>query len=296
MNQYLSTVHIRSSVRLLILAIVLSSGVACAQQAAPPYEGYADLPGVRIFYKDTGGAGEPVVFMHAATGNLLFWEHQIPAFTAAGYRMIMYDRRGWGRSIVDTSTGTQPGTAADDLIALLDHLDLDRVHIVATAAGGSITWDFALAYPERVISMVISTNNGRVDEPEYRALVASLRPEGFDELPPEFRELGPSYRATNPEGTRHWLELEELSRPEGPLMDTQPLKNRLTFDLISTVETPVLVIRGGADIASPAPLHRYFTERVDSAEVLVIPDAGHSAYWETPEIFNQAVLDFIGKN
>jgi pimeloyl-ACP methyl ester carboxylesterase len=143
--------------------------------------------------------------------------------------------------------------------------------------------------------MVISTNNGRVDEPEYRALVSSLRPEEFDDLPPEFREIGPTYRATNPEGTRRWLELEELSRPEGPLMDTQPLKNRLTFDLLETIETPVLVIRGGADIASPAPLHRYFTERVKNAEVLVVPDAGHSVFWERPDIFNNAILEFIGK-
>src|SRR5437763_10438839 len=93
-------------------------------QPATAHEGYAELPGVRIWYKDTGGSGVPVVFMHAATGSSQVWEHQIPAFTAAGYRFIAYDRRGWGRSVID-STGPQPGTAADDLQALMGYLSID---------------------------------------------------------------------------------------------------------------------------------------------------------------------------
>jgi pimeloyl-ACP methyl ester carboxylesterase len=78
-------------------------------------------------------------------------------------------------------------------------------------------------------------------------------------------------------------------------MDTQPLRNRLTFTLLETVQTPVLIIRGGSDLASPAPLSKYFSDRVKTAETLVVPDAGHSVHWEEPEIFNKAVLDFIGK-
>src|SRR5262245_3696258 len=64
-------------------------------------EAYAGLPGVRIWYVDSGGSGEPVVFMHAATGSVRVWEYQIPPFTQAGYRFIAYDRRGWGRSVID---------------------------------------------------------------------------------------------------------------------------------------------------------------------------------------------------
>lgn len=263
-----------------------------AQAQAPAREGYAELPGVRIWYRDTGGSGDPVVFMHASTGSSRVWEHQIPAFTAAGYRLIMYDRRGWGRSEV-IPRGPQPGTAADDLAELLDHLGIDSAHIVATAAGGSITWDFLLSYSGRVRSAVIANNSGRVEDLEYRELVEGLRPPQWDDLPAVFRELGPAYRATNPEGTRRWIELEHLSRPPGPLMETQPLKLPLTFARLEGILAPVLVIRGGADLASPAPLHRYFTERVGNAEVLVVPDAGHSVFWERPEVFNRAVLAFI---
>src|SRR5262252_6524280 len=101
----------RPILALLIFGACLS---AQTQRTVTEHEGYANLPGVRIWYKDTVGSGVPVVLMHAATGSSRVWEHQIPALVAAGYRVIAYDRRGWGRSVID-STGPQPGTAADDL-------------------------------------------------------------------------------------------------------------------------------------------------------------------------------------
>src|SRR5262245_47579275 len=92
-------------------------------------EDHADLPGVRLWYRDSGGNGVAVVFMHSATGSSQVWEHQIPVFTQAGYRFIAFDRRGWGKSTADLS-GPQPGTAADDLLALMNHLRVDRFHVV----------------------------------------------------------------------------------------------------------------------------------------------------------------------
>src|SRR5262245_17050480 len=100
-----------------------------AQTSPAVRETYAELSGVRLSYVDSGGTGVPVVFVHAATGSSRVWEHQIPAFTAAGYRVITYDRRGFGRSAIDPK-GVQPGTAADDLLGLLNHLGIDRLHLV----------------------------------------------------------------------------------------------------------------------------------------------------------------------
>ena len=280
----------------ILLTVSAATGFAGSVLAqAPAREAHADLPGVRIWYQDTGGMGVPIVLMHAGTGSSRVWEHQTPGFTAAGYRVIAYDRRGWGRTVVDPS-GPQPGTAADDLQQLMDFLGVDRFHIVATAAGGTIAWDYVLSYPQRVRSMVVANNTGRVDDKVYRDHVDSLRPPTFDELPVEFREVGPSYRATNPEGTRRWLELESISRPEGPVMENQPLKSRLTFELLETVQTPVLLIGGGADLLAPAPLQRYYSDRVRSAESLVVPDGGHSIFWEQPDVFNRAVLEFIKRH
>src|ERR1700693_5111686 len=122
-------------------------------------ESYAELPGARIFYIDTGGSGVPVVFLHAATGSSRVWEYQIPAFTARGYRVIAYDRRGFGRSVIDPA-GPQPGTGADDLQSLMQQLGVDRFHLVGTAAGAFVALDFALSFPQRLRSLVVANSIG----------------------------------------------------------------------------------------------------------------------------------------
>ena len=93
--------------------LTLGLWTAFQQQTPPAREAYAEIGGARIWFKDTGGTGVPVVFLHAATGSVRSWEKQYPVFTAAGYRVIAFDRRGWGRTTVQT--GTPSGTAADDL-------------------------------------------------------------------------------------------------------------------------------------------------------------------------------------
>ena len=72
---------------------------------------FADLPGVRLWYVDTG-AGTPLVLLHANTGTVEAWQFQIGVFAKAGWRVIAFDRRGWGKSTADPLTGDQPGTVA----------------------------------------------------------------------------------------------------------------------------------------------------------------------------------------
>src|SRR5260370_885145 len=99
--------------------------------AVSAHEAYAGLPGVRIFYEDTGGSGVPVVFLHAATGSSRVWEYQIPAFTAAGYRYIAFDRRGWGRTAIGPAP-PPPGTGAHDPQNLIGHPGIDPLPFVGT--------------------------------------------------------------------------------------------------------------------------------------------------------------------
>jgi len=267
------------------------------QQAdAVPRGAYAELPGVRLWYLDSGGAGAPVVFLHAATGTTQAWEHQIRPFVAAGYRFIAYDRRGHGRSIVD-KTAPQPGTAADDLQALMGHLGVDRFHVVGTAAGGIASLDYALAFPQRLRSLVVANSIGGVQDEDYLALGRRIRPAPqFDALPADFRELGPSYRAANPEGTRRWNELERLSHPDGSAPAPPPTRNRLTFQRLETIRTPTLLLTGDADLWAPPAVMRLLAAHIMHAETAIVPDSGHSAYWENPEAFNRLVLAFIGKH
>ena len=84
-----------------VVAGLMSLGLMTAGAQAPPREAHADLPGVRLWYTDTGGRGVPVIFVHAATGSSRVWEYQLPAFTSGGYRVVTYDRRGFGRSASD---------------------------------------------------------------------------------------------------------------------------------------------------------------------------------------------------
>ena len=258
-------------------------------------EMYAALPGVRLFYRDAGGRGTPVVFMHSATGSSEVWEHQIPAFTKAGYRFIAFDRRGWGRSVADR-TGAQPGTAADDLLALMDHLSIDRFHLVGTAAGGFVAVDFTLSFPTLLRSVVIANSIGGVQDEDYLELGRRLRPPEFTAMPAEIRELGPSYRAANPEGTRRWIEFEHTSRPEGQRAPAQPMRNRVTFSLLETIKVPTLLLTSDADMFAPPPILRRFAARIKQAESVIVPEAGHSSYWEQPDLFNRAVLTFIRKH
>jgi pimeloyl-ACP methyl ester carboxylesterase len=258
-------------------------------------EAYATVPGAKIFYRDTGGSGVPVILLHAATGSSRVWEYQIPAFTSAGYRVIAFDRRGWGRTTLD-SPSAQPGTAADDLLSLLDQLHLDRVHVLGTAAGGFAALDFALSYSQRVRSLVVANSIGGVQDADFLELGRRIRPPEFDKLPPEFRELGPSYRAGNGAGTERWVQLQKISRPAGPPAAAQPLRNHITFASLETIQTPTLLLTGDADLYAPPPVLQLFAARIKGSAVSIIPEAGHSAYWEQPEKFNRTVLNFLGKH
>ena len=277
------------------VGFVAICATSSAQTQPPVREGYAELPGVRLFYRDTGGNGMPVVFVHAATGSSLVWEHQLEAFAAAGYRVVAYDRRGFGRSAIDPA-GPQPGTAAEDLLGLVNHLGVDRFHLVGTAAGGGVSLDVALSFPQRLRSLVVANAVGGVQDADYLELGRRIRPAQFDALPPDVRELGPSYRAANPEGTRRWLELHDLSWPGGAPPRAQATRNRITFVLLETLAVPTLLLTGDADLYSPPAVLRLFTARIKGAESVIVPEAGHSAYWEQPDTFNRAVLEFLRRH
>jgi pimeloyl-ACP methyl ester carboxylesterase len=149
---------------------------------------------------------------------------------------------------------------------------------------------------------VIANSIGGVQDEDYLELGRRIRPPSFASMPPDFRELSPSYRASNPEGTKRWLELESTSRAPGSgdhattPAPTQPMRNRVTFASLETIKTPTLLLTGDADLYAPPTVLRLFAARIKGAESLIVPEAGHSAYWEQPEIFNRAVLDFIRKH
>lgn len=279
----------------LAAALTTFGSFSFAQVKVPAREATADLPGVHLWFNDSGGSGEPVVFIHAATGSSKVWEYQRPVFASRGYRVITYDRRGYGRSVVDAS-GPQPGTGAADLNALMDYLKIDRFHLVGTAAGGFVAWDYALSFPKRLRSLVVANSIGGVQDPEYQEAIQRLRTPDFLAMSPDMRELGPAYRVSNPSGAERWRELERTARPTSAQPPAQTFRNRVTFALLETISMPTLLMTGDADMYAPPPIMRMFAARVKGSQSFVIPEAGHSGYWEQPEIFNRSVLDFIRRH
>src|SRR5882672_3896852 len=197
------------------------------------------------------------------------------------------------RSATASSPTTGSGTAADDLEGLARHLQLDRFHLVGTAAGGIVALDYALSFAQRLRSLVVANSIGGVEDQDYQGLQRRLRPPQFAALPPQLRELGPSYRAANPQGEARWIELEHLSN--ATRLPVQATRNRLSFSLLETITVPTLLLSGDADLYAPPPVLGLFAARIRNSRSVVIGECGHSAYWERPALFNQAILDFIAR-
>jgi pimeloyl-ACP methyl ester carboxylesterase len=258
----------------------------------PAKDGIAVLPGTRLAYWDTGGSGQAILLLHPATGSARIWSYQQPVFVRAGYRVIAYSRRGYGGS--NPVPKENPGTAAGDLHALVDVLGVNKFHLVGSAAGGGIAVDYAHSHPERLLSLVIACAIGGVLDKDYVELSARLRPKGFDEMPATFRELSPAYRAANPEGADAWAALER-SALTGNRLGQQPA-NKISWASLARMKVPALVIGGDADLAVPPPILRLYASHIPGAEVVSVPEAGHSLYWERPDIFNRTLLDFFAKH
>jgi pimeloyl-ACP methyl ester carboxylesterase len=265
-----------------------------AQTGALRFEGHADLPGVRLWYLDTGGSGAPILLLHANTGNADGWQYNIPGFVEAGYRAIAFDRRGWGRSRANPQTGAQPGNIADDLHGLIEHLKVERLHLVGVAGGGFAAYDYALWHPERLRSLVVAASGGAVVDEELSKLREHTTLPGFRTWPPEFREVSMGYMATNPKGLKRWLEIHNNSQQNGA--PAQPQRTTITFEKLKSIRVPTLLMPGDQDLQCPPWVMRRQLACIPHAEFVVLPEASHSINWEQPEAFNRHVLDFVRKH
>ncbi|MCI0898789.1 MAG: alpha/beta hydrolase, partial [Chloroflexi bacterium] len=100
----------------------------------------------------------------------------------------------------------------------------------------------------------------------------------------------------NPEGTAEWLRIEESSRHEiGPEQAQSP-RSPMTYGRLATMETPVLMLTGGADLLSPPAMMKLVADHIPGCRFEIVPEAGHAAFWEQPEVWNRLVLDFMGEH
>jgi len=257
----------------------------------PVKEGMAQLPDTRLGYWDTGGAGQPIVLLHPASGSALVWLYQQPVFAEAGYRVIAYSRRNYYNS--DLAPSENPGAASADLQNFIEYLGLEKFHVVSSAAGGGVAANYALSHPERLLSLTVSSNNLAAASGYIAEAAKTMHLKEWDDLPRWFRELGPSYRGANPEGVAKWIELNEIS--ETGKGARQKLANVVTPERLAMLKVRTLLMTGAADMFTPPSIMRMIARHVPDNDLVIVPECGHSPYWEQPEFFNRTVLNFIRK-
>lgn len=248
---------------------------------------------------DSGGSGVPVVLVHATSGTAAAWQYQFDALRKAGWRVIAYSRRG-------TAEASAPGagieTEINDLLAILDTLGLSKCHLVGTASGGMLVARLASRHGSRLASLTISCSVVAVDDSVCVRMLASLSSPEFLALPSILKELSPSYRATQPEGVKRWLEIEASSvsasigrsgTSAARFGSAMARATALTPADLGAINVPVLLVYAEADLYSPPPLARRLMTFFRRCDLVVIAGAGHAAQWERPAQFNRALSSFL---
>jgi len=251
-------------------------------------------------YFESYGEGEAIVLTHGMGGNHVVWYQQVAAL-AAQYRVITWDQPGFGRSTSGTGN-VGPGPAVDDLAQILDHLDIARAHIVGQSMGGWAALGFALDHPERTSSLVLADTIGGIYTPSIRqsfddygqAMASGPRP---DEMP-----LG-RHPAVGQQ-----LADEDLAKSflysqiggSGPQVDPATIFSLLlatdNTKRLDALATRTLFIVGEDDpIFSPTRIAEA-ASLVANSEIVVIPDTGHSPYFESPERWNDALCEFLQRS
>ena len=228
--------------------------------------------------------------MHANTGTSEVWEPQVAAFSKAGYRVITFDRRGWGRSEADPATGAQPGHASEDLHALADYLLLRRFHLVGVAGGGFVALDYAAWHPDRLSSLVVGASTGSVSDGDsglHRTDRDSRHPISAGALPRGERIV------SRRQPRRHEaLARDRTSRASAERASTATAIIQHVREA-GGITTRTLVIAADADLLAPPALMRLWARHVKGAQWATVPDAGHAIAWEQPDVFNDIVLRFL---
>lgn len=254
---------------------------------------YLDIGDAQLWVEDSGGACVPLILLHAAAGHSACWVEQRPLFEAAGHRVITFDMRGFGRSRTDPGQDGA-GSIAGDLECLVDKLSLSSFCLLGTAYGGFGAIEYALDNPACVKALVISTSFGGLSDPEFTELRARhVRPD-LATLPTVEKELGSSYRSSNPDGVRRFLTMEQGSyKPHGV---RQRLRQATTLSRLEGMQAPTLVIAGDEDAYAPPPVMQLFADRIAGAQFEVLDGVGHRAYWDKPQQWHEMVIRFLARH
>lgn len=241
-------------------------------------DGYLQHDGARIWYA-TYGHGAPVILLHGGLGHSGNWGYQVPALVTAGYRVILIDSRGHGRSKRDTRPYSYD-LMASDVLSVMDTLELERAAFVGWSDGACTALVLASGNPDRVSGVFFFACN--------------MDPSGVREM----GEPGPILMRCF---SRHAVDYARLSAtPDdfqgfvGAVSHMQATQPNYTASDLARIRVPVTVVQSEHDEFIKREHAEYLAESIPDAELVILPGVTHFAPLQRPEEFNAVVLAFLG--
>lgn len=248
---------------------------------------------------DDQGSGPAVILLHGYPLCRAMWQPQVKALSAAGYRVIAPDLRGFGRSALPPGPVTM-AAYADDVIALMDALGLGRAVVVGMSMGGYVLFNLLERYPRRLAGAVFAVTRAAADDAAGTLRRSALAQEVAEGRPQAvvdaFKEIlfAPQTLIDQPElvaRVRGWL---EATAPQGLIGGLLAMRERRdALALLPTIKVPALVIGAELDRAVPPEHARAIAAGIPGAQLTILPGVGHMANLEAPEAFNGLLLEFL---
>ncbi|HUY57698.1 MAG TPA: alpha/beta hydrolase [Candidatus Micrarchaeaceae archaeon] len=262
---------------------------------------FLDRGDCRIYY-ETAGSGAAILFLHGLGGSHISWWQQVAHFSPR-YCCITFAHRGFPPSTTPNG-GVDPDRFAGDLEAIIDLLDLEDVRLVAQSMGGVAAIEYTVRFPHRVVALVLSGTLGPLAHPDLQRALAAGRAQ-LAERRDEARAAGFNL-AAGARLAREQPALDVLYRGIDAMsshLDKATLRDALAVPSIPTGDlnrtgVPMLWIFGGEDpqvmpgIATPDAVRLVMSE-FPGSRIEVVPDAGHSVYFERASVFNALLDDFL---
>jgi pimeloyl-ACP methyl ester carboxylesterase len=242
-------------------------------------EGYVQHDGARIWYA-TYGLGAPVILLHGGLGHSGNWGYQVPALIAAGYRPILIDSRGHGRSTRDARPYTYERMAAD-VLAVLDTLALEHAAVVGWSDGACVALILARQAPMRVAGVFFFACNMDPSGTKELAMPNPILDSCFGRHAQDYAQL-----SATPGDFREFVEAVGL------MQRTQP---NYTAQDLAEVRVPVTIVQSEDDEFIKREHAEYLARSIPGADLVILPGVTHFAPLQRPEQFNATVLAFLRK-
>ncbi len=256
--------------------------------------------GTDIYYELHGPEDAPVLaLLNGILMGTASWPYQVPVLSRH-YRLLLHDCRGQWQSAHPAGPYTME-LHADDLAGLLDALGIARAHIMGISYGGEIAMTFALRYPARVRSLVLSSTVSH-SEPALRLIIAGWLRAARLRDPDLFFEVTATDNFSAAWIAAHRPALD-AARQRYATLDFDAVARLcecfLAYDIresLSQIAAPTLVMVGEDDHLKGRDYAEYIASRIPGAELVLIPHAGHAVCWEQPDVFNTLIMGFLAKH